>query len=60
MGAEDILHEIYERFGEHLEMAGDDAPVLVIQIACKMVALEREKNNFNKRLKNVSVMSTNS
>jgi hypothetical protein len=32
-----ILHEVQERFGEWLEMAGDNAPALTIQILSNMV-----------------------
>jgi hypothetical protein len=45
-----ILTEVTEKFGEWLEMAGDNAPALTIDILCKMIELEREKSEYYKKL----------
>lgn len=42
----DILNEVEKRFGEHLEMAGEDAPRLMISILCRMLIKEREKTEY--------------
>lgn len=43
---DDILHEVEERFGEHLEMAGESSPQLLISILCRMLIKEREKTEY--------------
>ena len=57
---EQILDENIEKYGEWIEEAGSNAPSLVVHILCVMLAQEREKNEFHKRFKNVSVITTNS
>ena len=59
MKAEDILLEVYEKYGEHIEAWGDDSPALVVHILCTMVAKERETNQF-RRTFNVGINTTNS
>jgi hypothetical protein len=38
-----LLQEIVDKYGEWLEMAGARAPVLIIEILCKMVIELRDK-----------------
>lgn len=45
-----ILREVEERFGEHLEMAGEDAPLLMISILARMLIKEREKNEYYEKV----------
>ena len=46
----DILREVEQRFGEHLEMAGEDAPLLMISILCRLLIKERESNEYYKKV----------
>jgi hypothetical protein len=41
-----ILHEVQERFGEWLEMAGDNAPALTIQILSNMFRVLRIEKDY--------------
>lgn len=49
MNENDIISEIQNRFGEWVEMAGEQSPDLMINILCKMVIQEREKNEYYER-----------
>lgn len=55
-----ILAEVYEKYGEWLEMAGDDSPVLVIDILCNLLARERESSKYYaRRIKDVQSTAAN-
>jgi hypothetical protein len=43
---EHVLQEIEDRFGEYIEMAGTNSPILIINILARMLLIEREKNEY--------------
>lgn len=46
MNTQAILQEIHDKYGEWLEMAGDDAPAKMIQILACLLIRAREDNDF--------------
>jgi hypothetical protein len=59
MNAQQLLNDIYEKYGEWIEEAGLDGPLLMNQILAKMVLIERDKNEYyEKRIKNETECST--
>lgn len=51
MSPSQLLSDVYEKYGEHIEMQGCNGPHLVNQILAQMVLIERdEKNYYLKRL----------
>lgn len=44
-----IIREMQDRYGEWLDMAGIDAPVLLIHILAKKLLQERELNIYYKK-----------
>lgn len=50
MKTEEILDELIEKYGEWLEMAGDNAPNLLIEIMSKLLLQEREEKEFYKKV----------
>jgi hypothetical protein len=46
----DIIREVEDKFGEHLEMAGEEAPLLMISILARMLIKEREATEYYKRI----------
>lgn len=43
-----LFAEIFDKYGEWIEMAGENTPDLMIEILSSMVIKEREKNEFYK------------
>lgn len=55
-----LIQEVCQKYGEWLEMAGDQAPAMIIDILAKMIIEERQVNEYyRRRLNNVSTCSTN-
>ncbi len=40
----DILDEVFGDYEEWIEVAGQDAPIIIIEILCVLVCKERDKN----------------
>ncbi len=47
-----ILVEIQEKYGEWLEMAGNDAPAMTIEIIAELLQKERDLNEYYKKIFN--------
>ncbi len=45
-----IFGEINEKYGEWIDMAGANAPVLIVNLLCQMIEKEREKTEYYKKL----------
>ena len=45
----DILNEIADKYGEHLEMAGEQFPAMLIERLCQMVIDARLDAQFYKK-----------
>ncbi len=45
-----LLNEIYEKYSEHFEMAGDRSDELLVQILLQMVERERNHTQYYKLL----------
>jgi len=45
----EMLNEILNKYEEHIEMMGKDAPMFVINILCGLLNKEKELNLYYKR-----------
>ncbi|MEK6880025.1 MAG: hypothetical protein AABY22_10475 [Nanoarchaeota archaeon] len=55
----ELLLEIYEKYGEWLEHAGENAPALFYHILATIIINERQNNEYlKKRLNNEGIGST--
>lgn len=58
--SQEVLNEILLKYGEYIEMMGDNAPMFVIDTLCNLLVKEREMNVYYKRrLDHVSATATN-
>lgn len=49
-----ILKEIHAKFGEWIEMAGEDSPALIIDMLCVMLKRERERVEYFQKINEVN------
>lgn len=49
MNASQIINDLIDKFSEHLEEVGDDAPWYLVSMLAQMLEKERIKNNFYKK-----------
>lgn len=46
MHKDNLINVVSEKYSEWLEMAGEDAPRLLIDILAKLLVIEKQKNDY--------------
>lgn len=55
MEVQTLINSIIDKYDEHLEMQGKDAPLLLIQILGSLLYKERQEKEYYKKVANANI-----